>query len=84
MNNQAPQMLFPFAPNNNIQINSFINDISKQVLALNQEVKRLERRITNIEKNLIPQKSPFNINPTPMENDLNYINSNYPSNNYMI
>ena len=72
MNNMPP---FFYAYTNNDLINRFET--------LSQEIKRLERRILDIEKRLMPV--PYNkVTPTPLENNSNYMNNNYTKDNYMI
>ena len=72
MNNMPPF----FNPYSN---NDFINKFE----TLSQEIKRLERRILDIEKRLMPV--PYNkIKPTPLENYSEYMNKSYSTDNYMI
>lgn len=68
--------------NNNLELE--LKNIYNQINILNQEIKRLNRRVLSIEKNLIP--TPYNkITPTPM-NEAIYeaMNNNYSKDNYMI
>ena len=62
----------------------FMNNNFNSIEMIVQEIKRLERRITNIEKSLIPV--PYNkIKPTPLEATAeNYMNNNYTKDNYII
>lgn len=53
------------------------NPLNQQLNYIIQELKRLERRITNIEKNLL--ESDYNNNKKG-----NHLNSNYTLDNYMI
>ena len=63
--------------------NNSINDLFNRIDMITQELKRLERRILNIEKNLVP--TPYNkIKPIPMENISNNMNNNYTTDNYII
>ena len=69
---------FPFIQQKaNYQYNAEITNLTNQINVLHQEIRRLERRILNIEKSLI--KPPLTeLKPTPMEyNNLNYTNDNY-------
>ena len=69
--------------NNPIFLQNPMNNGLNQIEMLFQEIKRLERRINNIEKSLIP--TPYNkIKPTPLDNTSDYMNSNYTKDNYMI
>lgn len=81
MNNQT--QMFPRPQGNNCQCSYEMRTLSNQINRINQEIRRLERRITNIEKNFIP--TPYNkITPMPIDNnDFNYLN-NYTDDNYMI
>ena len=68
---------------NGISNNGYGNNILHQVDFLTQEIKRLERRILNIEKNMMP--TPYNkIKPTPMEGHSAFMNENYTGENYII
>ena len=65
---------------NNININNILNNID----FLTQEVKRLERKILNIEKNLMPPPI-GSLKPTPIDSNAStYMNNSYTKENYMI
>ena len=71
------QMFSPLTPKNSCKCESEMRNVATQINILHQEIRRLERRIFNIEKSLI--NAPLNeLNPSPMEyNNLNYTNDNY-------
>lgn len=75
MNNENMQMFPQYIPNNNYNVE--IRNLTNQINILHQEIRRLERRILNLEKSSIP--TPLNeLKPSPMEyNNLNYTNDNY-------
>lgn len=70
--------VFPFMQSKtNYQCSEEVRNITNQLNLLQQEIRRLERRILNIEKSLI-NPSLKDLKPTPMEyNNLNYTNDNY-------
>lgn len=69
---------FPYIPQkSNCQCASEMRNITNQINMIQQEIRRLERRVFNIEKSLIGS-SLNELKPTPMEyNNLNYTNDNY-------
>jgi len=71
------QMFPPLPQKSNCQCSSEIRNITHQINMIQQEVRRLEKRILNIEKSLI--SGPLNeLKPTPTEyNNLSYTNDNY-------
>lgn len=75
MNNEN-MLMFP-QPIPNANFNYEIKNILNQINGLHQEIRRLERRILNLEKNIIP--TPLDeLKPTPLEyNNMNYTNDNY-------
>lgn len=75
--NENFQMFQPMPQKGNCQCGGEIRNITNQINMLQQEVKRLERRILNIEKSMFSSNI-HDIKPTPMEyNNLNYTNDNY-------
>lgn len=75
--NENFQIFQPMPHKNNCECRNEITNMINQINYLQQEIKRLENRILNIEKNM----SLNNINhikPTPIEyNNLAYTNDNY-------
>lgn len=82
--NNYPQMINPEFDNINFQYGNEFRNINNQINMLSQEIRRLQRRLFNLEKNFMPR--PYNkITPTPMSEDtFDYMNSNYSKDNYMI
>lgn len=71
------QMFPPMQQKTNCHCSGEIRNITNQLNILHQEIRRLERRVLNIEKSLI-NPTLNELKPTPMEyNNLNYTNDNY-------
>lgn len=64
---------------------NIFNQYENQLNILRQDIKRLERRITFLEKNGVENYQLHNINPTPMvQNKIEAMNNLYSRDNYMI
>lgn len=77
--NQPPFINYPYP---RFSIYDF-NKIQKWIEELDFEIKKLEKRIVDIENNI---NTPLNqLKPTPLnEYNLNSYNSNYPKGNYIL
>ena len=61
------------------------NGINQQINYLKQEIERLNRRLLNLEKNSIENKSVYGIIPTPLtQNKIEAMNNSYSKDNYII
>lgn len=66
------------------QQGNILLEVFNQIDIINQEIKLIKNRIESLEHSSLKKTNPYDIKPTPMENNINYINNNYPSNNYII
>ena len=70
--------------NPELQFGEALININNQINYLNQEIRRINRRLSNLEKNLIPL--PYDkLTPTPL-NETSYesMNNSYTKDNYII
>lgn len=83
--NNYPHMFNPNFGNVNLQFQEEITNINNQIRILNQDLKRIERRLFNLEKNFLPNSYSAKLVPTQLNNNnFDYMNSNYPKDNYII